>query len=106
METDSHKTMVVFKTSRSGWTTIAMFPCQEIWHCSNIGDRTVKSYWSNLDSFSESSPLFINIAYRKATDEEAAPVKAALEEKGYNLAIWRRMPSRAERHKWIEAGNK
>ena len=99
------KTMVVFKTSRSGWTTIAMFPCQEIWHSSNSDARTVESYRYNLDSFSEISPLFINIAYRKATEDEATPVKVALESKGYDLEVRRRMPTKIERERWMQAGN-
>jgi len=99
------KTMVVFKTTLHRTTTIALFPCQEKWTGSHYNDTTVESYWPNLDSFSEASVLFVRIAYKKATEQEAAPVKAALEGKGYNLEVRRRMPTKSERDRWLQAGN-
>lgn len=101
------KTMVVFKTTLHCTTTIALFPCQEQWAGNHYlyNDRTVTSYWPGLDEFSEASVLFVSIGYKNATDDEAAPVKAALEAKGYTLEVWRRMPSKRERVAWMAKGN-
>jgi len=99
------KTMVVFKTTRHCTTTTALFPCQEQWAGSCYNDRTVTNYWPGLDEFTEASVLFVRLAYKNATEQEAAPVKAALEAKGYDLEVWRRMPSPAERQRWMAKGN-
>ncbi len=98
------KTMVVFKTHKKrNCVKVAIFPCQEIWRSCYDGVRSIKIYWSELDDFGE---VLENMPrYRKATDEEAAPGKAALEAQGYTLEVRRRMPTERERLAWIAAGN-
>ena len=99
------KTMVVFKTRCNvSFITMAVLPCHE----KPERKSSCSVYWktiagSTLDNIS--SMLREAHGWRKATEQEAAPIKAEMETKGYNLEVWRRMPTKSERERWIEKGN-
>jgi len=95
---NEHETMVVFKTSKKWGLPIAIFPCQPggLFGC--------MAYYPYNDEMG--SILKATKRYRMTSNpDDISFVTDKLKAKGYNLRVWRRMPSESEMAKWLAVGN-